>query len=43
MFENIIGQAKAKSILENQLKSSRVGQAYLFLGQEGIGRKKNSS
>ena len=42
MFENIIGQSKAKSILENQLKTSRVGHAYLFLGQEGIGRKKTA-
>jgi len=42
MFENIIGQTKAKSILESQLKTARVGHAYLFLGSEGIGRKKTA-
>ncbi|MCK9582372.1 MAG: DNA polymerase III subunit delta' [Endomicrobiales bacterium] len=42
MFENIIGQTKAKSILESQLKTARVGHAYLFLGSEGVGRKKTA-
>lgn len=39
MFENIIGQQKAKDIISGQLKSAKVPHAYLFLGQEGIGRK----
>ncbi|MFH1369412.1 MAG: DNA polymerase III subunit delta' [Elusimicrobiota bacterium] len=40
MFKNIINQQKAKDITIGQLKSGRVPHAYLFLGQEGVGRKK---
>ena len=41
-FNDIIGQEKAKKILEGQLKSGRIAHAYLLLGQDGIGRKKTA-
>ena len=41
-FKDIINQEKAKNILTGQLASGRVAHAYLFLGQDGIGRKKTA-
>lgn len=41
-FKDIIGQEKAKKILFGQLKSGRIAHAYLFLGTDGIGRKKTA-
>ena len=41
-FNDIINQEKAKSILRGQLASGRVAHAYLFLGQDGIGRKRTA-
>ena len=41
-FKDIIGQEKAKRILQGQLKSGRIAHAYLLLGQDGIGRKKTA-
>lgn len=41
-FENIINQNKAKKILTGQLKSGRISHAYLFLGPDGVGRKKTA-
>ena len=41
-FKDIINQHKAKKILLGQLSSGRVPHAYLFLGQDGIGRKKTA-
>ncbi len=41
-FNDIINQQKAKTILSGQLGSGRIAHAYLFLGQDGIGRKKTA-
>ena len=41
-FNDIINQNKAKSILKGQLASGRIAHAYLFLGQDGTGRKKTA-
>ena len=41
-FDSIINQKKAKSILLGQLSSGKIPHAYLFLGQDGIGRKKTA-
>jgi len=41
-FENIINQKKAKEIITGQLKSGKIPHAYLFLGEEGTGRKKTA-
>ncbi|MBN1622504.1 MAG: DNA polymerase III subunit delta' [Endomicrobiales bacterium] len=39
-FSNIINQQKAKDIITGQLKSGKIPHAYLFLGQDGVGRKR---
>ncbi|MDR3330836.1 MAG: hypothetical protein LBS47_01145 [Endomicrobium sp.] len=39
MFENILGQQKVKKILLNQIKSGRLAHAYIFAGQEGVGKR----
>lgn len=39
-FKDIFDQEKAKEIITGQLRSGRVPHAYLFLGQDGVGRKK---
>ncbi|MCB4791811.1 MAG: hypothetical protein LHV68_07985 [Elusimicrobia bacterium] len=39
-FNNIINQDKAKQIVLGQLGSKRIPHAYLFLGPDGVGRKK---
>ena len=41
-FGDIINQQKAKSILLGQLSSGKVPHAYLFLGQDGVGRNKTA-
>jgi len=41
-FNDIINQDKAKKVLTGQLASGRIAHAYLFLGQDGIGRKKTA-
>ncbi|MCX5781667.1 MAG: DNA polymerase III subunit [Elusimicrobia bacterium] len=41
-FKDIINQEKAKNILIGQLNSKKISHAYLFLGQDGIGRKKTA-
>lgn len=41
-FKDIINQQKAKDIITGQLKSGKVPHAYLFLGEEGTGRKKTA-
>src|SRR3990172_8886919 len=38
-FNNILGQERAKRILENSLTKGTVSHAYLFAGEEGIGKK----
>ncbi|WP_413854172.1 DNA polymerase III subunit delta' [Candidatus Ruminimicrobium bovinum] len=40
MFENIIAQNKAKSIVSEQIKNNKIPHAYLFMGEDGIGKKK---
>ena len=39
-FNQILGQEKPKQILKNALQNSSVAHAYLFYGQESIGKKK---
>lgn len=39
MFSSILDQQKAVDIITGQIKSGRIPHAYLFLGQEGVGRK----
>ena len=39
MFENIVGNDKIKELLQNSIKSKKVSHSYLFIGQEGIGKK----
>lgn len=41
-FNNIIGQKRAKEIIIGQLASAQVPHGYLFLGQDGVGRKKTA-
>jgi len=38
-FKKIIGHDKAIENLKNKIKHNRVGQSYLFSGQDGIGKK----
>ena len=38
-FDRILGQEKPKKILKNALQNSSVAHAYLFHGQESIGKK----
>ena len=39
MFENILGQQKIKKILSGQLKSGKIPHAYIFMGQDGVGKR----
>jgi DNA polymerase-3 subunit delta' len=39
MFENILGQDKIKNFLSNQIKNKKLSHAYIFMGQNSIGRK----
>lgn len=38
-FEQIAGQARAKQLLQNGLRHSKVSHAYIFAGPSGTGRK----
>ncbi len=38
MWINVIGQQRAKSILSNSFERKRIAHAYLFYGQEGVGK-----
>ncbi len=38
-FSAVLGQEKAKKILERSLGSSRIAHAYLFRGPDGVGKK----
>lgn len=40
MFENIVGHERQKEILTKSIKNDSISHAYLFLGQEGIGKFK---
>ena len=39
MFSKILGQKKIKDILTGQLKSGKIAHAYIFMGQNGVGRR----
>ena len=38
MFNNILGNEKAKQILENSIKTEKISHSYMFIGQSGIGK-----
>lgn len=40
MFENIIGNENVKKKLENSIKMNKVSHSYMFIGIDGIGKKK---
>lgn len=40
MFENIVGHERQKEILAKNIEKNSISHAYLFLGQEGIGKFK---
>ena len=42
MFEDIVGQDRAKSILTNAIKSDKIAQGYIFYGPEGVGKLKTA-
>ncbi|MDR1086722.1 MAG: DNA polymerase III subunit delta' [Endomicrobium sp.] len=39
MFENILGQKKVKEILSSQIKNAKLAHAYIFMGQDGVGKR----
>lgn len=39
MFHNILGNDKIKEILINSIKQNTISHSYLFIGNEGIGKK----
>ncbi|MDR1474750.1 MAG: DNA polymerase III subunit delta' [Endomicrobium sp.] len=39
MFENILGQKKVKDILSSQIKNGKLAHAYIFMGQDGVGKR----
>ena len=39
MFENIAGHANIKNILANNINTKNILHSYLFIGEEGIGKK----
>jgi DNA polymerase-3 subunit delta' len=41
-FKSIINQKKAKDIIAGQILSGKIPHAYLFLGPDGVGRKKTA-
>jgi len=38
-FKNILGQEKTLSIFESAIKNNHLAHAYIFAGQEGVGKK----
>ena len=42
MFNNIIGNEKIKKELEESIKNNQVSHSYMFIGEEGIGKKRDS-
>ena len=38
-FDNILGQGRPKQTLDKALRSGRIPNAYLFYGQESVGKK----
>jgi DNA polymerase-3 subunit delta' len=39
VFENVLGQQKIKKILAGQIKSGKIPHAYIFMGQNGVGKR----
>jgi DNA polymerase-3 subunit delta' len=39
MFENILGQQKIKQILSSQIQIGKIAHAYIFMGQDGVGKR----
>ena len=39
MFENIVGHEEIKKVLSNAIKNNGILHSYLFIGEEGIGKK----
>ncbi|MCA6070031.1 MAG: DNA polymerase III subunit delta' [Endomicrobium sp.] len=39
MFDNILCQQKIKKVLLNQIKSGKIAHAYIFMGQDGVGKR----
>lgn len=39
MFNDILGQKKVKHILREQIKNNKIGQAYIFIGENGTGKR----
>jgi DNA polymerase-3 subunit delta' len=39
MFENMFGQQKVKEVLSNQIKHGKIAHAYIFMGQDGVGKR----
>ena len=39
MFEKVIGHDKIKKQLENSIRNNSILHSYLFIGEEGIGKK----
>ncbi|MFA7073847.1 MAG: DNA polymerase III subunit delta' [Endomicrobiaceae bacterium] len=38
MFKNIIAQNKAKAIISEQIRNNKIPHAYIFMGENGIGK-----
>ena len=38
IFENIIGNEKNKKLLEDIITKNKIANAYMFIGQESIGK-----
>jgi len=39
MFEKVLGQGKIKDVLSNQIRGGKIPHAYIFMGQNGVGRR----
>jgi DNA polymerase-3 subunit delta' len=39
VFENILGQQKIKKIISNQIRICKIAHAYIFIGQDGVGKR----
>jgi DNA polymerase-3 subunit delta' len=39
MFDNILGQKKVKQILQEQIKNNKIAHSYIFMGQDGVGKR----
>ena len=39
MLDNVIGQKKIKDFISRSIKNGKIGQCYVFVGEEGMGKK----